>query len=195
MNSSPPSQNALRFMYQEVVDDTSGRVSLANDEKPHPLSTRKQSPEHKHEKDMVEIFESKFQNNDDVSFEEFIYYLFVATDINPVRGIDTFDMEISIPRLSQLDRDVFEHIYYNDTDLPDTCENTALFLDRRVSNGYCVIIKTSQHLQDLISILTYIVESDEFNALVSDNAYFIRNYLYYRVAGLTQKEYMSLFSE
>jgi hypothetical protein len=39
------------------------------------------------------------------------------------------------------------------------------------------------------------VESDEFNRLVSENAYFTRNYLYYRAAGLTKEQYMALIDE
>lgn len=162
MNSSNPSEDTLRKMYQDFTGSETTQASFTNDS----------------------------EINADNSFEHFLYYLFVATDINPINGIDTFDMEFEVPQLNDFGRDVFEHVYYEDTGLPDTCTNTVVFFDRRLADDYLVVVKTKQHLQDLLDILTYVIENGDFNPSSSANsgAYATRDYIYRKALGLEDGE-------
>lgn len=120
-----------------------------------------------------------------MDYPSYILYLFKETDVNPISAINTIEMDFSVPQLNDLGIGVFEHIYYEDTGLPDTCDSTAIYFSRAMYENTdrdypTSTVKTKQHFVDLVDILTYVIESGEFNEETENEADRIRNVLYER---------------
>lgn len=125
-------------------------------------------------------------NDVPLDYPSYILYLFKETDVNPINAVNTFEMEFTVPQLDDLGADVFEHIYYEDTGLPDTCDSTATHFSRTMyehtDHDYPPsTIKTKQQFVDLVDILTYVIESGEFDGETEEQAEQVRNVLYERV--------------